>query len=155
MNVVCYERVNNEQVCYEQGLSRMWPVKNVVCCDCTLLCYERVWNECGVIWNALLGVQSVVNMVCYERGVLWTWSVMKGCLLWRVVCYEQNWYECALWWIWSAMNVVWYERGYVMKGGMLWTWSVMNWSVTNIACYAHGLTWKLSVMNALCNERAL
>ena len=41
-----------------------------------------------------------MNVVCYERGLLWTWSVMN------TVCYEHG-----LLWTRSVMNTVCYEHG--------------------------------------------
>jgi len=85
---------------------------------------------------------SVMKMVYYERGLLWTWSVIN------VVCNELVCYEHGLFWTWSVMNwsvmnVIYYglvccERGLLLVGllwtGLLWTWSVLNglfWAV----CY--------------------
>ena len=49
-----------------------------------------------------------MNVVCYERGLLWTWSVMN------VVCYEWVCYERGLLWMGLLLT------------GLLWTWSVLN-----------------------------
>jgi len=115
---------------------RTWSVKKVVCYE--LVCYER-----GLLWT-----WSVMNVVCHERGLLWTWSVMN------VLCYERG-----LQWTWSAMNVVCNERG------LQWTWSAMNvvcnergcwmWSVMNVVCHEHGLSWTWSLMKVVCHEGGL
>ena len=70
---------------------------------------------------------AVMNMVCYEcglfsnvvryeRGLLWTWSVMNV-VCYERVCYEQVCYEGGLFWVvcydWSYMN------GSVLKGNRL------------------------------------
>jgi len=77
-----------------------------------------VYYERGLLWT-----WSVMNVVCYERGLLWTWSVMN------LVCYELNV---------ICYELVCYERGLLLMGllwtGLLWTWSVLNglfWAV----CY--------------------
>jgi len=66
---------------------------------------------------------SVMNMVCYEGGLLltgqlwtdllWMWSVMNV-VFYERICYEQVCYERGLFWVvcydWSDMN------GSVLKG---------------------------------------
>jgi len=47
------------------------------------------------------------ELVFHERGLLWTWSVMKWSVMnvsvMNIVCQE-----CCLLWTWSCMNVVCY-----------------------------------------------
>ena len=127
------------------GLEWMWYVMNVVC------------YACGVLCNGLMSI------LCFEHGLLWTWDVMKGGLLWTGLMWMCSVING------SVMNVVCYKHGlswrgvcnegwYVMNGGLLWTWSVMN-----VVCYECGLLrmdrlWMWSVMNGsvfmvVSNER--
>jgi len=124
----------------ECGMLWMWCVMNVVC------------HACGVLCN---GLKSIL---CFEHGLLWTWDVMKGGLLWTGLMWMCSVING------SVMNVVCYKHGlswrgvcnegwYVMNGGLLWTWSVMN-----VVCYECGLLWMWSltngpIMNVVCNER--
>ena len=63
-----------------------------------------------------------MNVVCYERGLLWTWSVMNWSVM-NVVCYERG-----LLWTWSVMNVVCFE--WFVLSGLLW--SGLFWTVTDL-----------------------
>jgi len=62
-----------------------------------------------------------MNVFRYERGPLWTWSVMN------VVRYERG-----PLWTWSVMNVVRYESG-LLWTRLLWmdthcnTWNLLRW----------------------------
>jgi len=94
-----------------------------------------------------------MNVVCYERGLLWTWSVMN------LVCYELVCNKRGLLWTrsvmnWSVMNVicyelVCYERGLILMGllwtGMLWTWSVLNGLFVLSGLLWEGLFWTVTV----------
>ena len=114
--------------------------------DTPLVCYER-----GLLWT-----WSVMNVVCYEHDLLWTWSVMNRSVI-NVVCF-QMWsvmnivcYEHCLLWTLSVMNIVCYEHC-LLWTCLLWTWSVMNrsvmsGSVMNMVCYEGGLLWTRSVVN--------
>jgi len=66
----------------------------------------------GSVMNGSVMNGSVMNVVGYERGRLWTWSVMN------VVCYERVCYE------WVC-----YER--VLFWVVCYEWSVLNGSVLN------------------------
>ena len=80
---------------------------------------------------------KITHGLHYEHSHLWVDLLRTGLL------------RTSLLWMWSVMNVVWYERGLLLTActicyehGLLWTWSVMN-----MVCYENGgLLWTCSVM---------
>jgi len=80
---------------------------------------------------------KITHRLHYEHSHLWVDLLRTGLL------------RTSLLWMWSVMNVVWYERGLLRTAcmicyehGLLRTWSVMN-----VVCYEHcGLLWMWSVM---------